>query len=115
MEMFRRAPTLFRASTDKLKFGIDFFMNTVKYDKSMLVRRPLCLISSTENRVIPRFNVLQVIKLKKLLDKEPSFYSVLYMTEEEFLDKFISRFRDDAEELLVAYKGHLLDSSDEES
>ena len=115
VEMFRRAPSLFRASEEKLKFGIDFFMNRVKYEKSILVRRPGCLISSMENCAIPRFKVLQVIKLKKLLDKEPSFYSVLYMTEEEFLDKFISRFRDDAEELLFAYKGHLLDFSEEPS
>ncbi|GLT54222.1 hypothetical protein SLA2020_274390 [Shorea laevis] len=34
--------------------------------------------------------------------------------EEKFLANFIVKFRDDAEELLVAYKGRLLDSSSED-
>lgn len=115
MQMFRRAPGLLRTSEEKLKFGIDFFLNTVKFEKHMLVCRPTCLMNSMENRVIPRYKVLQVIKLKKLLNKEPSLNCVLNMTEDEFLDKFISRYRDDALELLFAYKGHLLYSSEEES
>ncbi|CAL5365508.1 unnamed protein product [Camellia sinensis] len=113
MEMFRRTPGLFRTSEDKLRVGIEFFLNDIKFERSVLVHRPNCLMHSMEERVIPRYRVLQVMKSKGLLKKMPSLIHVLNLTEEEFLAKFISKFRDDAEELLVAYKGHLLDSSEE--
>ncbi|GMP26259.1 hypothetical protein CsSME_00002778 [Camellia sinensis var. sinensis] len=113
MEMFRRTPGLLRTSEDKLRVGIEFFLNDIKFERSVLVHRPNCLMHSMEERVIPRYRVLQVMKSKGLLKKMPSLIHVLSLTEEEFLAKFISKFRDDAEELLVAYKGHLLDSSEE--
>jgi mTERF domain-containing protein len=64
-----------------------------------------------EARVIPRYMVLEILKSKRLLKREPSFIHTLNISEEKFLAKFIAKFRDHAEELLVAYKGHLLDYS----
>ncbi|KAI8536108.1 hypothetical protein RHMOL_Rhmol10G0230700 [Rhododendron molle] len=110
MDMFRRAPNIFRTSEDKLKFKIDFFLNEIKLDRCALISWPIYLTYSIEKRVIPRYRVLQVIKSKRLLQKGPSFLSVLSLSEEEFLRKFISRFRDDGEELLGTYKGNPLDS-----
>lgn len=114
MEMFRRTPGLLRTSEEKLKLGIDFFLNTVKFKKSVLIHSPWILMFSMENRVIARYRVLEVIKSKRLLKRDPTFYAALVLTEDEFLVKFISRFRDDAEVLLVTYKAHLLDSTQEE-
>uniref|UniRef100_A0A5B7AU68 Mitochondrial transcription termination factor family protein n=1 Tax=Davidia involucrata TaxID=16924 RepID=A0A5B7AU68_DAVIN len=114
MEMFRRAPGLLRTSEEKLKLGFEFFMNHTKFEKSVLVLRPMCLMHSLEERVIPRYRVLQILKSKKLFNKkEPSFINVLNLSEKEFLEKFISKFGDDAEELLATYRGDSLDSSKE--
>ncbi|XP_062098243.1 uncharacterized protein LOC133804104 [Humulus lupulus] len=113
-EMFRRSPLLFRTSPEKLKFGIDFYLNTVKLKRSMLIHAPWILMSSMEKRVIPRYKVLQLLKLKRLFKREPSFYSMVLHTEAEFLQNFIFRFKDDANELLEAYMGHLSNSSEEE-
>ncbi|KAA8530918.1 hypothetical protein F0562_005623 [Nyssa sinensis] len=111
IEMFRRAPGLLRTSEEKLKLAFEFFMNDIKFGKSMILHQPICLMHSLEERIIPRYRVLQVLKSKKLLKKEKSFMNVLNYPEEKFLEKFISRFRDDAEELLVTYRGNGLDSS----
>ncbi|OMO55960.1 Mitochodrial transcription termination factor-related protein [Corchorus capsularis] len=108
--MFRKCPVLFRTSMVKIELGIEFFMNVVKVDKNVLVSRPNLLMSSLGNRVIPRYKVLQIIKSKKLMKREPSFLYILDYSEEEFLE-FISRFTADVVELLVAYKGHLLQTS----
>ena len=113
MEMFRRTPGLLRTSEEKLKFGIEFFLNDIKVTRSLLICQPHCLMNSMNERVIPRYRVLQVIKSKRLLMKDPRFLNVLHLSEGEFLEKYISRFTGDAEELLVAYKGHLLDPSRE--
>ncbi|KAK8611449.1 hypothetical protein V6N13_131498 [Hibiscus sabdariffa] len=83
--MFWRAPGLFRVSEEKLKLGIEFFIDVAKFDK-------------------------KIIKSKKLLKKDKSFSNILELTENEFLE-FISRFTDDMEELLIAYKAHLLPTS----
>ncbi|XP_048141420.1 transcription termination factor MTERF4, chloroplastic isoform X2 [Rhodamnia argentea] len=107
--MLRRAPTLLRVSEEKLKFGIDFLLNIVKCKRTLIVGRPSCLMLSMEDRVVPRCRVLQVIKLRGLMKKDPSFTEMLELNEEAFIERFISRFRDDTDQLLIAYKGHILD------
>ncbi|XWS44858.1 hypothetical protein CRYUN_Cryun15aG0085600 [Craigia yunnanensis] len=109
MDMFRKTPTVFRVSEEKLKLGIEFFTNVAKYDKNVLVFRPHLLMNSLEDRVIPRYRVMQIIKSKKLKTNR-SFLCILRYTENDFLE-FMSRFTDDVEELFIAYKAHLLHTS----
>ncbi|RAL54108.1 hypothetical protein DM860_004579 [Cuscuta australis] len=61
-----------------------------------------------EERVFPRHQVLNLLMAKKLLKKEPSFANAIFLPEAEFLGKYIASFPAEAEELLMAYKGHLL-------
>lgn len=84
----------------------------MKLKKSTLVQHPALLMFSMEKRVIPRYQVLQLIK-SKLVKKEPSFYSVIYLPEHLFLEKYVSRFAETAEELLMAFRGHSLDVGEE--
>ena len=103
--MFRKAPGLFRTSGGKLRGGIEFFMNVVGFEKELLVRRPTVLMLSLEERVIPRYNVLNVMMEKKLLKKRPKFSNVTWLPEAEFLEKYVLKNRDYGEELLLVYKG----------
>ncbi|ESW25587.1 hypothetical protein PHAVU_003G048700 [Phaseolus vulgaris] len=109
LQMFKRTPTLFRTSEKKLKVGMEFFLHTVMLPKSVLVHMPKILMYSMEDRVLPRYKVFQLLKSKNLCKKVPSYIYVLCLSEEMFLDKYISQFRENAEELLVAYKGHYLE------
>ena len=79
--MFRRAPVMLRASKEKLKVGIEFFLNTAEFKKSVLIQSPSLLMLGMEKRVIPRYMVFQVLKLKKLFEKEPSFYKMVRFTK----------------------------------
>ncbi|KAJ0775563.1 putative transcription regulator mTERF family [Helianthus annuus] len=109
LSMFKKAPGLLRVSEAKLKTGIGFFVNTVKFDREVLVRRPSCLMLSLEERVIPRFKILDIMMSKRILKKMPKFLNVMWLPEDEFLEKFISKDRNHAEELLLAYRsGDLL-------
>jgi mTERF domain-containing protein len=108
--MFKKAPALFRTSEKKLKIGIEFFLHTVMLPKSILVSRPTILMYSIEDRVFPRYRVFQLLKSQNLCKKGPSFVSMLCYSEDMFLDKFISKFKGNAEALLIAYKGHLLEA-----
>ncbi|XP_055801635.1 transcription termination factor MTERF5, chloroplastic-like [Solanum dulcamara] len=113
MVMFRRAPALFRVSEKKIRLGLEFFLEKVKLKNSTLVQYPTLLMFSMEERVIPRYQVFQLIKSKKLMKKDPHFYDVMRVTEQVFLEKYVSRFTENAEELLKAYKGHRLDLGEE--
>ncbi|XWS41493.1 hypothetical protein CRYUN_Cryun17cG0086500 [Craigia yunnanensis] len=113
VDMFRKTPGVFKVSGKKMKLGIEFYINVAKFDKNVLVSRPLLLMSSLEDRVIPRYRVWQIIK-SKLLKTDLSFLYILDFTENKFL-KFMSRFPDEVkEELLIAYRAHLLHTSSSE-
>ncbi|KAK6922936.1 Transcription termination factor, mitochondrial/chloroplastic [Dillenia turbinata] len=105
IKMFRKALVLFRTSEGKLRSRIEFFMNRMKFDKAVLVSYPTGLMYSLDDRVIPRCRVVQLLKSKKLLKKMPNFVSILSLTEKEFLEKYIAVFREDTEEIPMAYKG----------
>ncbi|XP_042496544.1 transcription termination factor MTERF5, chloroplastic-like [Macadamia integrifolia] len=113
MTMFKKQPPLFGCSEEKLKFGIEVFMNAIGVEKTVLVQRPMCLMYSVEKRVIPRYRVIELLKSKRLLKKVPIFLHVVELPEKKFVDRFISRFKDDAE-LAIAYRGDVLDSSKED-
>ncbi|KAK9272507.1 hypothetical protein L1049_002880 [Liquidambar formosana] len=74
MEMFKRTPGLLRTSEQKLKLGIEFFMNTIKFKKTILVHRPSYLMLSIKERVIPRYRVLQVTEVEDAVEEGAKFY-----------------------------------------
>ncbi|GAY63489.1 hypothetical protein CUMW_226000 [Citrus unshiu] len=115
IEMFRKAPGILASSEERLKLGLEFFLKDIEFKKSVLVHNPVCLTLSIENRVIPRYRVFQIVMPRGMLKKKLSFGSMLLLSEENFLKKFVLRFGDDAEELLLAYKGHGLGSSRKEN
>ncbi|CAN0908627.1 Transcription termination factor MTERF8, chloroplastic [Linum grandiflorum] len=106
LDMFRKAPVLLRCSEEKLKLGIDFYLNTMKLAKEMICCRPSMLMYSMTERVIPRYRVLEIMESKALFEKRPNFSSVVSLTNEKFIEKFVFWSFDDAEELLMVYNGH---------
>ncbi|KAF7825200.1 transcription termination factor MTERF5, chloroplastic-like [Senna tora] len=109
-QMFRRAPLLLRVSERKLMVGMEVFLHTIMLPKSVLVHRPQILMYSMEDRVIPRYKVLQLLISEKVLKKHPSFIRLIELPEEKFLNDYIFQYRNIAEALLVVYKGHYLEA-----
>ncbi|XP_028793332.1 uncharacterized protein LOC114749030 isoform X2 [Neltuma alba] len=111
MQMFTRTPALLDRSEKRLKFKIEVFLNKIMLPKSVLINNPVILMLSLEKRVIPRWRVQQLLISKNLLEKNPSFFAVLKLREEKFLEKYISKFSDNEEALLEAYKSHHLEDA----
>ncbi|CAA0823573.1 Mitochondrial transcription termination factor family protein [Striga hermonthica] len=109
--IFLKSPILFKASEGKLRRGVEFYTRTVGFDRSILVRSPSLLTLSVEKRMIPRLRVMEMVKSRGLLEKEPSFVTVLKITEKKFLSVYVSRFSSDAQELKEAYEKCCLGSS----
>ena len=83
-------------------------MKKIEFEKVVLVRFPICLACNIEDWVIPRYRVFQFIMSRGMLNKE---CRMLLLSEENFFRKFVLRFEDDAEELLLTHGGRSLGSS----
>ncbi|KAK6150471.1 hypothetical protein DH2020_015403 [Rehmannia glutinosa] len=110
--MFRKSPFVFSLSEAKLRWKVEFFLNNLKIDKLVLVKHPTLVTYSIEERVIPRFRVLEIVKSRRLCRKELNFNNAMCVSNAKFLEKYILRFKNDAGELLLAYNDQLSDTSE---
>lgn len=108
--MFRKSPLTFGHSEATLKRKIEFFLNNLNVKKSVLVRYPVLLSYSTEKRVTPRYKVLHILKSMKVLSKDSSLYRAMCLSDRQFMDEYIFRYENDAEDLLLVYNGLTLDT-----
>ncbi|GAB2289507.1 hypothetical protein Dimus_023817 [Dionaea muscipula] len=103
--MAKRSPQCLCISEAKLKTGMDFFLNKLGYEIGFLAERATLLSFSMEERILPRYAVLQVLQERKLMKKIPSIFTVMSISESRFLDAYVLPFKDNLPELYEAYAG----------
>ncbi|KAK9111381.1 hypothetical protein Scep_018900 [Stephania cephalantha] len=103
----RKQPVCISISKEKLKNGLDFFMNELKWKPSELAKYPNLLGLSLEKRILPRWLVIQRLLSKGLVKDAVNICSVLKMTETEFLQKFLVKYGNEALEILKLYQDSL--------
>ncbi|GAB2289522.1 hypothetical protein Dimus_023832 [Dionaea muscipula] len=106
--MSKRMPESLLTSEAKLKTRVDFFINKRGYEIGFLAARPCLLMYSMEGRILPRYVVMQVLQERNLLRRNPSIYTVMYLSESRFLDAYVLPFKDELPELYEAYMGKKL-------
>ncbi|ERN20246.1 transcription termination factor MTERF5, chloroplastic [Amborella trichopoda] len=103
---FQKRPAIFSLSEEKLQKSMDYFVDELKYDEKYLCFHPHIFIYSLERRLIPRINLLKVLRSRELLKKDANLSSVSVLSEKVFLEKYVLSFREEAESLLKFYKGN---------
>ncbi|XP_041001675.1 transcription termination factor MTERF6, chloroplastic/mitochondrial-like [Juglans microcarpa x Juglans regia] len=101
---FKRHPWCMMASKDKIMGAMDFFVNKMSLDPSVVFKRPALVSLSLEKRLIPRGLVVQVLFAKGLVKKDISMTSLFECPDETFLRKFVMPHKEEASELLKLYK-----------
>ncbi|GAB2289565.1 hypothetical protein Dimus_023875 [Dionaea muscipula] len=101
--MAKRLPQCLLISEARLKTRMDFFVNKLGYEIGYLAARPPLLLYSMEERILPRYAVLQVLQEKELMN--PSIYTVMCAAESRFLGTYVLPFKDNLPELYEAYAG----------
>ncbi|CAL9122767.1 unnamed protein product [Musa acuminata var. zebrina] len=96
----RKAPTFIGISLDMLRRKVDFFINVVGYTTSFIASHPTILLYSLQKRVIPRFRVTEMLKLKGLLTGKYKFTSILVFSDAKFMEKFVLPHKENVPELL---------------
>ncbi|XP_050240118.1 uncharacterized protein LOC126689108 [Quercus robur] len=107
---FRIQPLCMTVSEEKIMRVMDFLVNNMGMESSLIKKHSVLFSLSLEKRLIPRGLVLQVLLSKGLVKKNFQMHAYFECPEKTFLQKFVMIHEDEASELLKLYKGSL-DSS----
>ena len=105
---FRTSPHCILASEDKIMRIMDFLVNKMGLEASLIVKRPELVSNSLEKRLIPRASVIEVLLSKGLVVKKNIYFPTMFQSSEKsFLQKFVTPYREKASDLLKLYKEKL--------
>ncbi|KAJ6329162.1 hypothetical protein OIU77_010775 [Salix suchowensis] len=104
LSAFRKHPHCMMLSEKKIMKGMDFFVNKMGWPSKEIVHCPVILFLSLEKRIIPRCKVIQVLWSKGLIKKDISLNTVLLPVEKRFLERFVTKFEEQAPQLLSVYE-----------
>ncbi|KAL7178108.1 hypothetical protein ACSBR2_031291 [Camellia fascicularis] len=80
---------------------MDFFVNKIGWESSLIARKPVLVSLSLEKRIVPRWAAYEVLLSKGLIkNNNNSFINMLVSTEKCFLKKFVNCHEEEAPELL---------------
>ncbi|KAF9614520.1 hypothetical protein IFM89_018990 [Coptis chinensis] len=104
---FRNQPTCLDISEEKLRTGLNFFMNIKSWEAAQLAKAPNVLGLSMKKRVIPRLTVIEFLVSKSLIKKDVRIVSSLLISDAKFMEKFVAKYGDKVPELIKLYHGEV--------
>ncbi|XP_038722418.1 uncharacterized protein LOC120014520 [Tripterygium wilfordii] len=90
---FGRCPWCMTASVKKIMAVMDYFINVMELEPSIVCKYPVLVSLSLEKRIVPRGSVAQVLLLKGQIE-ERSLFALFSCREELFLEKFVKCYED---------------------
>eukprot|EP01018_Ginkgo_biloba_P036417 Gb_03684 [translate_table: standard] len=101
---FRKSPYILATSEKKLQCNMDFLVNTLKCEPSLIMLYPQFFMTSMEAKIIPRYRVLQMLRSMQLPKESFSVINMISTSEKRFLDKFVYKYGESSG-LYELYKG----------
>lgn len=99
----RKQPYILSLSEKNLQETVKFLVKEAGCDHSYLSHHPNIFTFSLSKRLVPRNQVLKLLKEKGILKKEFSFYNASSISERQFVEKFIFRYKEKIPELHDVY------------
>ncbi|GAV85844.1 mTERF domain-containing protein [Cephalotus follicularis] len=99
---FGKHPTILKLSEMKITSGMDFFVNKMGLESLFIAKYPYLLGYSLEKRILPRCSVIQILFSKGLMSS--NFVKSLVVSEEMFLERFVTPYEDQVPHLLKLYQ-----------
>ncbi|KAL3644799.1 hypothetical protein CASFOL_009979 [Castilleja foliolosa] len=101
---FLRYPIIMKFSEKKIMANMDFLANVLGCDIDAIVQYPAFLGYSLEKRIKPRCLVARILN-DKGLKSMTSLVTLLTLSEDKFLKRYIVKYEKDIPELLDIYRG----------
>ncbi|XP_039156430.1 uncharacterized protein LOC120285858 [Eucalyptus grandis] len=104
MSAFVNCPRCMTMSEEKITAVMGFFVNEMGLESSYLMQHPRLIPLSLEKRIRPRCLVFKHLLSNGLMKKKVAFTTLLSMSDEHFLAKFVTSHIGEAPELLDIYQ-----------
>ncbi|GFP85641.1 hypothetical protein PHJA_000707800 [Phtheirospermum japonicum] len=104
---FLKLPLCMGLSEKKITANMDFLVNTLGFKPAAIARNHVLLFLSLEKRIKPRCLIVGILNEKRLLKKTLRVTTLLNISEENFLKRYIVKYERDIPELLDIYRGKL--------
>ncbi|OVA02270.1 Mitochodrial transcription termination factor-related [Macleaya cordata] len=105
LSVFKKQPFCMLISEKKIRKGLEFYMEKLKWKSAEIFLRPSLLLLSLEKRIIPRCAVLEILKSKEIRIYKMKVSTILKMAERDFLERFVTAYEERIPEVMKAYKG----------
>jgi len=100
---FLKYPWCMLASVRKIEAAMKFFVDHTGWKPIVLAKHSMLLLSSLEKRVIPRAFVLKFLESKGLI-KDAKLAGPFKVSEDVFLKRFVTCYKEEASQLLKMYE-----------
>ncbi|KAJ8647059.1 hypothetical protein MRB53_000082 [Persea americana] len=100
---FQKEPRFMNSSETKVRSIMRLLVGEMGFKPREIASRPKVLLSSLEKMLLPRHEVLKILKSRGLVKEKKCLLSVVNMSGEVFLKNYVIRYLDRAPELIEAY------------
>ncbi|XP_028089580.1 uncharacterized protein LOC114289933 [Camellia sinensis] len=108
LEAFGKHPLFIIVSENKIMRVVDFFVNKIGWESSLIARKPVLVSLSLEKRTVLWWAVYEILLSKGLIkSNNNSLTNMLVSPEKCFLKKFVNCHEEEAPKLLKLYKEKL--------
>ncbi|KAL5727125.1 hypothetical protein ACHQM5_000355 [Ranunculus cassubicifolius] len=106
----RREPTILSLSEKTIMLKMDYLVNKMGYAPSLIAKYAALLKYSMEKRIIPRYSIIQVLISNDLVKQKLKPYPVFRVSNKEFLETFVTKYKNEVPGLVDLYQGKLAGS-----
>ncbi|XP_048128659.1 uncharacterized protein LOC125312882 [Rhodamnia argentea] len=104
MRAFVKCPWCMMSSDEKIMSVMGFFVKEMGFESSFVLRHPWLMSLSLEKRIRPRCLVFKHLSSHGLTKTKIGLTTLLSISEEDFLGKFVTPHLEEAPELLDIYR-----------
>ena len=104
---FKIQPMFMLISEKKIKKMMNFFINKLNIEPSVICRFPKLLMLSLEKRIIPRCSVLQLLMSRGFIKEDARICHYLTINEEKFVKKLVKKYQQVLPEIVKAHQGKI--------
>ncbi|KAK4275608.1 hypothetical protein QN277_018658 [Acacia crassicarpa] len=107
LSAFSKFPNIMGLSEKKITSIMKYFVDEMGLRLEDIAGCPTILGYSMKQRIVPRWSVVKILKMKGLIKETVSLNSVIIISEKKFLDNFVFKFQENVPRLLEIYRGEL--------
>ncbi|RZC82149.1 hypothetical protein C5167_044942 [Papaver somniferum] len=101
---FMKSPSCMMASEKKIMAVMNFLVNEMEYDSSIVAEKPIFFSYSLKGKIIPRCSVIRILVSRGMIKENIPISTLSRMVDESFLEKFVKKYEQEVPELMKIFQ-----------